>query len=285
MGNQFERLKFIIKTRLHVAWANFTVEQTFTDGWERQKKAGIAAVTVILLALLGGALLSFNPLVGESTASIPPAVKSTEATKTAEPEETARLDVKEPESIKTETERLEEDMGVTEESFDPGPGYAIAVDKERQLLYVLENGGDRYKTIHAYRVSIGAADGRKEAEGDLKTPEGVYRVTSIKEDEELDTIYGPRAYVLNYPNDHDLADGRTGSGIWLHGTGIGVRTPDTKGCVELTDKNIMRIGQWVKENTTVAIFSKDFPLPVENGTLEKKYLSEQFYYQNLHNRS
>ena len=40
--------------------------------------------------------------------------------------------------------------------------------------------------------------------------------------------YGPYAAVLNYPNKKDLEAGKTGSGIWIHGTGTNQLTPDTQ---------------------------------------------------------
>ncbi|MFQ5433133.1 MAG: L,D-transpeptidase family protein, partial [Nitrospinota bacterium] len=118
----------------------------------------------------------------------------------------------------------------------------------------------------------------KEKEGDLKTPVGYYRIVEVKDGDTLPSIYGPRAFVLNYPNSFDTALGRTGGGIWLHGSGKGKRTPDTRGCVELDDDKIIALGDWVGIDTAVAIFPENFSLPVVNGRLEKQYISTRFFY-------
>ncbi|MDH5541474.1 MAG: L,D-transpeptidase family protein [Nitrospinota bacterium] len=156
--------------------------------------------------------------------------------------------------------------------------YAVAVDKKNRKLHILREFQEHFEVVNSFDVSLGKNTGRKETQGDLKTPVGLYHVTEIIT-KDLDKIYGPRAFVLNYPNMYDRKKGRTGGGIWLHGTGIGERTPDTRGCVELTDKNIVDLDQWVFKDTTVAIFPEDMGVPFENGRLQKHYLTETFFYE------
>jgi len=58
----------------------------------------------------------------------------------------------------------------------------------------------------------------KVAEGDMRTPLGVYFIGSNLDPKSLKDFYGAGALTLNYPNPYDLRRGKTGSGIWVHGT-------------------------------------------------------------------
>lgn len=69
-----------------------------------------------------------------------------------------------------------------------------------------------------YYISVGKGGGDKRREGDEKTPIVVYRVSSYLPGSSLPDMYGPGAFPIDYPNPWDRKLGRTGSGIWLHGT-------------------------------------------------------------------
>ena len=67
-----------------------------------------------------------------------------------------------------------------------------------------------------FKIAIGKEKGDKQYEGDNKTPEGIYLLIV------LSTVafpekYGPLALPINFPNDFDKDQGKTGHGIWLHG--------------------------------------------------------------------
>ena len=96
--------------------------------------------------------------------------------------------------------------------------HAIVVDLKQSRLFVFENFNGHPKQVADYYVSMGRGGAKKEKEGDLKTPIGVYFVQSYIPDIKLSDKYGAGAYPINYPNAWDLFNGRTGSGIWLHGT-------------------------------------------------------------------
>ena len=93
------------------------------------------------------------------------------------------------------------------------PIYCILVEKDRQRLLVLRHDG-RIQVEAEYRVGTGAHTGPKREEGDSRTPEGVYFITKGYLDHKL-SVFGTRAYHLNYPNYFDLRRGRTGFGIFL----------------------------------------------------------------------
>ncbi|MBT8141641.1 MAG: L,D-transpeptidase family protein, partial [Gammaproteobacteria bacterium] len=84
--------------------------------------------------------------------------------------------------------------------------------------------------------------------GDQRTPLGVYHITSRLEDAELEDRYGPVAFPINYPNQWDLLQQRTGDGIWLHGVTSATysRPPqDSDGCVALPNADIKVLDQFL----------------------------------------
>ncbi len=142
----------------------------------------------------------------------------------------------------------------------------ILVDKANRTLYVAQRQKRNYKILYEFPVSVGLIQGNKVERGDMRTPEGIYKVIDVKFDKELPAKYGPMAFVLSYPTSRDRLLGKTGSGIWLHGTGQRILTPDTKGCVELTDKGIVDLSMFLAYNTPIFIFPERRPLK-KNGDL------------------
>ena len=115
---------------------------------------------------------------------------------------------------------------------------AILVEKKYNRLYVYGRTSKHEppRLIRDYYVSTGKKPGNKHVRGDLRTPEGVYFVTSWIADKNLPDKYGAGAFPVNYPNELDRKLGKTGDGIWLHGTyrGFYSRPPlDSEGCVVL----------------------------------------------------
>ncbi|MFW6220904.1 MAG: L,D-transpeptidase family protein [Fibrobacterota bacterium] len=121
--------------------------------------------------------------------------------------------------------------------------HVILANKAERTMYLLERTGSSWSTRESFHMAIGANDGAKERDGDKKTPEGLYFIIGRKEGSELNEIYGPLAYVLNYPNAEDRIKGRTGQGIWIHGTAPDSFPVQTRGCLELENENIQRLSQ------------------------------------------
>lgn len=155
--------------------------------------------------------------------------------------------------------------------------HTVVVDKGRRELFVLEETQDNYIIVMRYPVSLGSERGDKFTMGDNRTPEGLYRITEIK-DGRLPQKYGPRAYVLNYPNDLDQRQNKSGYGIWIHGSGMGDKTKPTEGCVQLNDFHIIALGEYVGEGSPVYIFPEGFELPVENGVIQKSVIQSKTLY-------
>jgi len=99
-------------------------------------------------------------------------------------------------------------------------------------------------------------------EGDLRTPVGVYHVTSYIPGETLPDRYGPGAFPINYPNIIDKRHKRTGYGIWIHGTESDNynRVPlASDGCVSLSNDEFLEIAKYIKtDGTTPVIISENF---------------------------
>ena len=124
---------------------------------------------------------------------------------------------------------------------DDLPPMFLAVDKSQQKFFVLERHSPL--TVRAtYPCTTGQADGDKQSEGDLKTPEGVYFIGS-KLSSGLDfSEYGGIAYTLNYPNPVDRINGKSGYGIWIHSKGHEITPKETKGCIALNLPDLLNIG-------------------------------------------
>lgn len=142
-------------------------------------------------------------------------------------------------------------------SLDEGIQTALVVDKAGHRLYVYRRGeGGEPQLLHDYYVSTGKLDGNKISSGDLRTPEGVYFITSHIPDDKLPDLYGIGAYPMNYPNEWDRHQGKTGYGIWLHGTenAFYSRPPlDSEGCVVLPNLDLQNVEQYLHPGSTPII--------------------------------
>ena len=155
--------------------------------------------------------------------------------------------------------------------------HTVVVDKSRRELFVLEETQDNYRIVARYPVSLGSERGDKITQGDNRTPEGLYKITEIK-NEKLPQKYGPRAYVLNYPNEFDQRQNKSGYGIWIHGSGMGDKTKPTEGCVQLNDFHVIALGEYVGEGAPIYIFPEGFELPIENGAIQKSVIRPETLY-------
>ncbi|MBA3058769.1 MAG: L,D-transpeptidase family protein [Gammaproteobacteria bacterium] len=138
--------------------------------------------------------------------------------------------------------------------------HAIAVDTEKARLYLFENTVTGTRLLANYYISVGKAGVGKTVEGDQRTPLGVYFITSNLDPKSLKDLYGSGALPVNYPNVLDLRRGKTGSGIWLHGTPSSqfTRAPQaTDGCVAVANPDLVRIIRTVEIRTTPVLIGKN----------------------------
>lgn len=153
----------------------------------------------------------------------------------------------------------------------PQSRHAIAIDASRSRLYLFENltpvrssPGDnrqpKLKLVGDFYMSVGLSGIEKAVEGDKRTPLGVYYITSTLNPAELPDLYGVGALPINYPNPLDVQRGKTGSGIWLHGTPSDqfVRAPQASdGCVVLSNPDLERLLRTVQIRTTPVVIAPE----------------------------
>lgn len=135
----------------------------------------------------------------------------------------------------------------------------LLVDKKRRLLHLLNQG----EILATYRIALGGNPvGDKVAEGDLKTPEGLYffDLKNRQSDYHL-------SLRINYPNSQDLADAKRkgiedpGKDIMIHGLPNSwlkrkfIRHPNdwTKGCIAVTSYEVIEIFESVDLGTMIEI--------------------------------
>jgi murein L,D-transpeptidase YafK len=136
---------------------------------------------------------------------------------------------------------------------------ALLVDKKSHRLYVYEREADGTpRLVQDFYVSTGKASGNKTLSGDLRTPEGVYFITRHIPGDQLPDLYGSSAYPMNYPNEWDSHLGKTGYGIWLHGTEAAYysRPPqDSEGCVVLPNIDLTAVAAYLHPGITPIVVS------------------------------
>ena len=150
--------------------------------------------------------------------------------------------------------------------------HAIAVDASRSRLYLFENlsppaatgsalaPAPQFKLLGDFYISVGLSGIEKSVEGDKRTPLGVYYITSNLNPANLPDLYGVGALPINYPNPLDVQRGKTGSGIWLHGTPREqfVRAPQASdGCVVLSNPDLEKLLATVQIRTTPVVIAPE----------------------------
>jgi murein L,D-transpeptidase YafK len=122
--------------------------------------------------------------------------------------------------------------------LDPRQRYAIVVDSAKSTLYVFEQIDGQVRYVKDFYISVGRNGIDKLREGDKRTPLGVYHISANLPRQKLPDFYGSGALPINYPNEWDRRQGRTGHGIWLHGvpSDTFARPPQSSdGCVVLAN--------------------------------------------------
>lgn len=143
----------------------------------------------------------------------------------------------------------------------PEQRYLLAVDVVRSRLYVYQNDNGTPRRIDDFYITIGKNGFDKYVEGDQRTPLGVYFVVSELPHEKLPDLYGAGAFPINYPNEWDRRQGRTGHGIWLHGSPSDTysRPPhSSNGCVALTNPDLLALAKYLQIGVTPVIIGQRF---------------------------
>jgi L,D-transpeptidase catalytic domain len=150
------------------------------------------------------------------------------------------------------------------------PVHIILVKKAVQKLYLYCYDG-HYQLIKSYNCSTGERRGKKQKEHDQKTPEGIYFNISVYRDSKI-TLFGDRAFGLNYPDIFDNLEGNFGSGIFIHGSNQTIKPFSTNGCVVLNNRDLAELDQQVSLEKTPVIIGERLPYRFESAGEEPSEL-------------
>lgn len=133
----------------------------------------------------------------------------------------------------------------------------ILIEKDLQKLSLYRYDGN-YTLVKTYRCVTGKQRGDKEKENDDRTPEGIYFNNKTFRDKKI-TIFGDRAFGLNYPDIFDDLDGKGGSGIFVHGSNRNITSYSTNGCLVLDNPDLADLDQRIEFNATPVIIGRRLP--------------------------
>ena len=134
--------------------------------------------------------------------------------------------------------------------------YMLVVDQSRHRMFLYRNHNGMPVYVNDFYVTLGKEGTGKTFEGDQKTPLGVYFVTRFIEADMLPDLSGDGAFPINYPNIWDRRNGRTGTGIWLHGTPSDIfsRPPDdSDGCVIISNDDLKSLAPYIAAGQTTPL--------------------------------
>lgn len=159
--------------------------------------------------------------------------------------------------------------------------YILIADMNESRVYVFKNqqGMPVYETD--FFMTIGLKGYHKRKEGDQRTPLGVYYFTEYIDGKKLPDLYGTGAFPINYPNNWDRKNNRSGSGIWLHGTPSSTynRAPQASdGCFVISNDDMKRIDPYISyQLSTPVILTENIEwLDIEQWQDEQRKSLELF---------
>jgi murein L,D-transpeptidase YafK len=140
----------------------------------------------------------------------------------------------------------------------PPESWKIVVKKKQRKLLLFQEG----ELLKWYPIDLGEnPEGPKVHQGDMKTPEGEYRIVEKKNQGQTNYYL---AFLLDYPNDSDriryeqaLKNNQfseeigIGGLIEIHGEGIGVDW--TQGCIALINSHMQELFDQIPIGTKVRI--------------------------------
>lgn len=147
-----------------------------------------------------------------------------------------------------------------------GPSHFLVVEKKHQRLKLFEQA-ESLKLLREYTCATGQNGGTKRTSGDSRTPEGIYHITEIYEDKRI-TVFGSRAFHLDYPNVFDTHAGRSGDGIFIHGTNKKLIPNSTNGCITLNNKDLDELAPYLAVHSVpIIVLDTESELTLENNLL------------------
>jgi hypothetical protein len=141
------------------------------------------------------------------------------------------------------------------------PVHLILVEKAIQKLHLYRYDG-QYQLIKSYTCSTGENQGKKHEEKDRKTPEGIYFNIKAYRDSKI-TLFGDRAFRLNYPDPFDHLESNRGNGIFIHGSNRAIKPFSTNGCVVLSNHDLSDLDQRINLKKIPVIIGERLPYRFE----------------------
>jgi murein L,D-transpeptidase YafK len=149
--------------------------------------------------------------------------------------------------------------------------FAMALDVDRSRLYVFENRSGQLVRIADFYATVGKEGSGKAKEGDQRTPIGAYTLLAAVPKQKLSDFYGVGAYPLDYPNDWDRRNNRSGYGIWLHGVASDTfaRAPRASdGCIVVSNPDLKLIEKFIVAGRTPIVVAQSLEW-VDRTTTQK----------------
>ncbi len=149
------------------------------------------------------------------------------------------------------------------------PAQFLVVEKKHQRLKLFEQK-DGLKLIKEWPCATGENPGNKKTSGDSRTPEGIYHITEIYEDKRV-SVFGSRAFHLDYPNSFDTLAGRLGDGIFIHGTNKKLNPNSTNGCIALNNSDLDELAPYLAVYTLpIIVLSTESEFVIADSLLLEK---------------
>ncbi len=145
------------------------------------------------------------------------------------------------------------------------PIHFIVVEKSSQRL-LLFSQEKTLKLLNRFICATGENPGTKLISGDSRTPEGVYFITRYYEDRKI-TVFGSRAFHLDYPNIFDKNAGHNGDGIYIHGTNRQLLPFSTNGCITLNNDDLDILAPYLTIDTIPVIVVNTLDTSINDRTV------------------
>lgn len=133
-------------------------------------------------------------------------------------------------------------------------------DQDQLQVYAKRNKDSRYQILKTFDIlNRSGVLGPKKEEGDKQVPEGKYYINRFNPNSKYHLSLG-----LNFPNAYDMAQGYTGSDIFIHG-GI-----ETVGCLPMGDtaiEELYTLASFAKSAGQIQIPVYIFPFPLSDENM------------------
>lgn len=148
---------------------------------------------------------------------------------------------------------------------EAGPIELILVEKAAQELRLVRFESGAYKILNTFKCASGENQGKKRKQNDGKTPEGIYFNDKTFRDTQV-TVFGDRAFGLNYPDVFDHLEKNGGNGIFIHGSNKNVAPYSTNGCVVLENGDLMELDPHIQAGETPVVIGERLPYLYEEAS-------------------